>query len=43
MSRMQVGSSAGDLVLVLEGEREITLAELAAGRPLALYFLRHFG
>jgi peroxiredoxin len=43
MSALEVGQPARDLVLLGEGDRERSLAELAGGRPLVLVFLRHFG
>jgi len=43
LSVFEVGSAAGELRLRGDGERELALSELAAGRPLALVFLRHFG
>ena len=43
MSTLEVGRPARDLVLLGEADRELTAGELAAGRPLVLVFLRHFG
>ena len=43
MTALEVGSSAAELAVLLEGEREVPLAELGGGRPLVLVFLRHFG